>query len=80
MKLRTELECLTDRDWEPFRGCRAEATKHDAAAAHALLQAIAEWWDRPPKADSCTDASVMWIEQRASEILASWGFGQEKAG
>lgn len=74
MKLRTEMlrgPCGMTITAGYSEG-KYSAREHDAMAAHAYNQAIAEWWDRPPEADSCTDAAVMWIEQRAAEILAGW--------
>lgn len=81
MKLRTEMRggvvhvsgAQTD----------AEATKaacHDATAAHALLQAIADWHEKNgtgPDEDVYPSATVDWITKRAAEILAGW-LGEER--
>jgi len=48
---------------------------HDAMAAHALMRAMEEWWERPAKDDSCTDAAVTWIECRAAELMREWTEG-----
>lgn len=73
MKLRTQMQDFHGRMLA--RSSKPQPHfdfEHDAMAAHAYKQAIAEWWDRPSEADSCSDAAVTWIEQRAAEILAGW--------
>jgi hypothetical protein len=69
MKLQTELECLRDPKWEPFMGCRAHATKYDAACAHALMQAKNEVLANVIYHDLRT-----LIDIRADTIMASLGF------
>ena len=74
MKLRTEMLGFESKVLNPVDRLDTyhDACKHDAMAAHALLQAMGEWWERPSEADSCTDAAVTWIEQRADEIMREW--------
>lgn len=62
MKLRTEL-----REQSPLT-CDFGALKHDTAVAHALMQAIKD-------VSEATGFDVgWWIERRADEIMAGWGF------
>lgn len=65
MKLKTELV-----NHFPLM-CDFDALKHDAAAAHALMQALKEssnmWFS--------TQQNVLsWIEERADELMREWGF------
>lgn len=49
--------------------------EHDAMAAHALLQAIADWHEKngtDADADVYPETTVAFIEHRAAEILAGW--------
>jgi len=46
---------------------------HDAAAAHALMQAIEEWLGVSTN-DECAGNVVTWVKLRADEIMAEWGF------
>lgn len=63
MKLRTEL-C----EQSPLM-CDFDALKHDAMAAHALLQAMEEY-DLEGWSDQANP--VAWARERAAEILAGW--------
>lgn len=77
MKLRTEmLELLNgwvvsaDANKDPI-----SERDHDAMAAHALLQAIADWHEKNgtgPDEDVYPESSVAFIEKRAAETLAGW--------
>lgn len=49
----------------------ARSLDHDTLCAHALKQAINEWWDLPPS-DQCADGVVTWIEKRADDIMTGW--------
>jgi hypothetical protein len=62
MKLQTSLTASRD-------GSLVDATDenliHDAMAAHALMQAIYGHWNVK---------ATQWIEDRADELMAEWGF------
>lgn len=64
MKLRTEL-----REQSPLT-CDFDALKHDAAAAHALMEALERWAAR--RADHASYADH--LLGHADEIMAQWGF------
>ena len=55
----------------------SDDTIHDAAAAHALMQAIAAWGKHPGY-----QGGVSWVKKRTDEIMAEWGFdgGEAKDG
>ena len=66
MKLWTEMEsCLP-------RGSIGDI-EHDAATAHALLQAMQEWGERS-YSEAVDKLDVRWIRLRASELMAEWCF------
>lgn len=67
MKLRTEL-----REQSPLT-CDFDALKHDAAAAHALMQAITAWGKHPGY-----QGGESWVKKRADDIMAGWGFDSEE--
>lgn len=73
MKLLTEMRHedgkMYAHDPDPYQTKGAVA--RDAMAAHALMQAIKEWWDLPPS-DQCADGVVTWIEKRADDIMTGW--------
>ena len=66
MKLRTSLTASYD-------GSLVDATDEnlicDAAAAHALMEAITAWGKHPGY-----QGGESWVKKRADEIMAQWGF------
>lgn len=46
---------------------------HDAAAAHALMQALCDFDNIRPYLEKMADLST-WIEQRADELMREWGY------
>jgi hypothetical protein len=78
MKLKTELEYVTDsiKPSKIPRGSYNERT-YDAAAAHALMQAIQEFWKKPNDLDSDAVYEVRWILNRADEIMREFGYEVE---
>ena len=74
MKLKTEMQdgcvhmsgCRVDEN--AIEGWQAERLVSDAAAAHALMMAMKEY-THPVHA-----AVVAMVLQRASELMAQWGF------
>lgn len=81
MKLRTEMmEIGGQMRLVTFVGCGdnrdpATAKEHDAKAAHAYKQAIADWHEKngtDADADVYPETTVAFIEKRAAEILAGW--------
>ena len=87
MKLRTEMVHM-DGKWSVgvVSGFSDEAqararkdVSHDAMAAHAYKQAIADWHEKngtDADADVYPETTVEFIEKRADEILAGW-LGEE---
>jgi hypothetical protein len=74
MKLKTSLTASRD-------GSIVDATDenliHDAAAAHALMQAIKETRDNPYLYGGTSghpESVIEMIEERADELMAGWGF------
>ena len=69
MKLRTELPeggtCF-------FKDGPSDHV-HDAAVAHALMQAMSYAYNTDPDV-------IDFIEKRADELMREWGFEQEKEG
>jgi hypothetical protein len=75
MKLRTSLTASRD-------GSLVDATDEnlicDSMAAHALMQAMSEWWNASD--DSGIDEkqspreTMQWVEARAQAIFREWGF------
>lgn len=55
---------------------RQSQVEHDAAAAHALVRAIAEWKPLAQEGWSAGGA-VRYIEKLADELMAEWGFDRE---
>lgn len=53
--------------------CNFDALKHDAAAAHALMQAIEEFWESPDGGGHEFDG-VRCVQERADELMREWGF------
>ena len=81
MKLRTEMQngCVhangycVDEDAVELR--QAEMLVHDAAAAHALMQAMDEFYAAPLDSTLNTpEDAINWLEWRASELMREWGF------
>ena len=64
MKLRTEIVdgvcCISPSSVDGF-----DELRHDALAAHALLQAMGFAYNTDPD-------TVCWIEQRADELMREW--------
>jgi hypothetical protein len=72
MKLWTEMKRDTDGEWfandpDPYQ-CKG-AIARDAAAAHALMEAITAWGKHPGY-----QGGESWVKKRADEIMAGWGF------
>lgn len=71
MRLKTEVSPLgrgeSDFTYESDDDCR-----HDAAAAHALMQAMDEWGEK--EYGAIDKLAVRWVHLRADELLRSWGF------
>lgn len=65
MKLKSEAK-MTDSKLYPhvYISGSLRDVEHDAAAAHALMQAMQEW----------TSRQALWIESRADELMRQWGF------
>ena len=81
MKLRTGIQdgCVHANgycvDEDDVQFIQAEELVHDAATAHALLQAL-EWArDTYSQTQRIQDADD--IEQRAAELMSEWGFDME---
>lgn len=80
MKLITEMQdgCVHASDYCVDEECvdssEAERLVHDAAAAHALMQALNEAGGLSifTGRGSCLD----WIGRRADELMREWGFGE----
>jgi len=73
VKLRTEMLELGG-EWRvaTFVGLEdkrdpATAKEHDAAAAHALLQAMSHAYNTDPNV-------IDFVEERAAELMKGWGF------
>jgi hypothetical protein len=78
MKLRTEMLFPSDHKPYVFYGYRKDVRRlmHDAACAHALMQAMDEAGDVVFYAD---DDYQHWVYDRADEIMAGWGFDSGEA-
>lgn len=83
MKLYTEMsvcapgDALIVYDGDATHGLTCEQQlEHDAAAAHALVQAMAQWRELSTQEAAKYWASE-WIEGRATALLRQWGFEQE---
>jgi hypothetical protein len=78
MKLMTEMQdgCVHASgycvDEECVDSSEAERLIHDAAAAHALMQAIIGTID-----SNSTEARANAMIRRADELMREWGFGRE---
>ena len=77
MKLRTRTATyasttLPPKDVKDIEGTLAEF-KHDAAAAHALMQAISE---AESEDDEFPNTYAAHIRLRADELMREWGFGE----
>lgn len=81
MELQSELDRLMDPKWEPFSGCRAETTKHDAAAAHALVRELNALLKESRRRRSHEgELAVNLLEivfEQASRQMAIWGFTKQ---
>lgn len=73
MKLKCELRPL--RNGGHSLGFNDGDREHDAAAAHALMVAIGEFYDAPLDSTLTTpEDAINWLEWRASELMREWGF------
>lgn len=72
MKLRTELVdgvcCISPSSVDGF-----DELRHDALAAHALLQAMDEYRD----GGECWD--FLWIQLRADELMREWTISERSS-
>jgi hypothetical protein len=62
------MKLLTTMSAKGTRCGSIDEYAHDAAAAHALLQALDEY----EEGGECWDFT--WIELRAADLMAEWGF------
>lgn len=78
MKLWTEMKRDTDGEWfanDPDPNQCKGAIARDAAAAHALMRAIGEFHNAPLDSSlTFPKDAIDWLEVRADEIMAGWGF------
>jgi hypothetical protein len=73
VKLRTEV----DEVFNGFGLNEIARLQYDAAAAHALLQAMKDWRSLPSHSHA-EQWTPEWIEGRATALLRQWGFEPEK--
>lgn len=72
MKLRTEMR---GKDGAKYVIGTPGNNAHDLLAAHALMMAIGEFYAAPLDSALITpEDAINWLEWRASEIMAGWGF------
>ena len=85
MKLRTEMvevregdssrhDALVTGHYDAPVPMWIDAANHDAACAHALMQAQDEFWKQDDLGDLDARDAVEMIGVRADELLREWGF------
>lgn len=83
MKLMTEMQdgcvhalgyCVDTESVKPLEVAKLE---HDAAAAHALMQAVRQYEQDFPLSPAVAQDVIQWIEKRADEIMREWGYESE---
>lgn len=72
MKLKTKM-CIDGVYSSPIG--TDEDMCDDSAAAHALMMAIGEFRNAPLDSSlTFPEDAINWLESRASELMAQWGF------
>lgn len=82
MKLRTEMVGPDSTSEGPYPAARIDDDGqdylHDAAAAHALRRAARQYEQDFPFSPAVAQDVIQWIEKRADELMAEWGFDRER--
>jgi hypothetical protein len=81
MKLLTEMSGEGDDILLVYNGdinvSTDDQVEHDAAAAHALTQAMRQYEQDFPFSPAVAQDVIQWIEKRADELMREWGYSRE---